>query len=244
MPFLQVVTKGGRKYNMETVHSRSSDARDENKVDPSSDFVTFWRSFPLTFDECTSQLPRDAFPGSNNEGETQIGIVHWRSLDTRDDTAIETMMDFVFHASIFEDLKLRAMQSLESVFVRSQCTTEEDLNQLRCQPCNHLPIIHPRFRPTSFSTNYESSTLNFDLNRGRVFWSHRRTSEVGGFRVFYLELTIVIEYSVVVVKARSKEEAICRRGPHKLWLKRATIRLLSYFRRFNRNLREWLLVLF
>ncbi|KAL2713820.1 hypothetical protein V1478_016377 [Vespula squamosa] len=126
----------------------------------------------------------------------------------------------------------------------SQCTTEEDLNQLRCQPCNHLPIIHPRFRPTSFSTNYESSTLNFDLNRGRVFWSHRRTSEVGGFRVFYLELTIVIEYSIVVVRARSKEEAICRRGPHKLWLKRATIRLLSYFRRFNRNLREWLLVIF
>ncbi|KAL2743008.1 hypothetical protein V1477_008497 [Vespula maculifrons] len=37
----------------------------------------------------------------------------------------------------------------------SQCITEEDLDQLRC-------------RPTSFSTNYESSTLNFDLNRGRL----------------------------------------------------------------------------
>ncbi|KAL2741602.1 hypothetical protein V1478_000011 [Vespula squamosa] len=57
----------------------------------------------------------------------------------------------------------------------------------------------------------------------------------------YLVLTIVIEYSMVVVRARSKEEAVCRRGPHKLWLKRATIRLLSYFRRFNRNLRESLL---
>ncbi|KAF7401047.1 hypothetical protein HZH68_006867 [Vespula germanica] len=39
--------------------------------------------------------------------------------------------------------------------------------------------------------------------------------------------------SIVVVRARSKEEAICRRGPHKLWLKRATIRLLSYFRRLR-----------
>ncbi|KAL2723260.1 hypothetical protein V1477_019111, partial [Vespula maculifrons] len=34
-----------------------------------------------------------------------------------------------------------------------------------------------------------------------------------------------------MVRARSKEEAICRRGPHKLWLKRAIIRLSSYFRR-------------
>ncbi|KAL2730470.1 hypothetical protein V1477_016281 [Vespula maculifrons] len=45
------------------------------------------------------------------------------------------------------------------------CITEEDLDQLRC-------------RPTSFSTNYKSSTLNFDLNRGPVFWSRRRTSKV------------------------------------------------------------------
>ncbi|KAL2721679.1 neurotrimin-like isoform X2, partial [Vespula maculifrons] len=35
----------------------------------------------------------------------------------------------------------------------------------------------------------------------------------------------------IVVRARSKEETICPRGPHKSWLKRATIRLLSYFRR-------------
>ncbi|KAL2745065.1 neurotrimin-like isoform X2 [Vespula maculifrons] len=42
----------------------------------------------------------------------------------------------------------------------------------------------------------------------------------------------------VVVRARSKEEAMCRRGPHNLWLKRATIRLLSYFRSFDRTLRE------
>ncbi|KAL2733165.1 protein artichoke [Vespula maculifrons] len=80
---------------------------------------------------------------------------------------------------------------------RSSCITEEDLDQRRC-------------RPTSFSTNYKSSTLNFDLNRGPVFWSHRRTSKV----------------------------AMCRRGPHNLWLKRATIRLLSYFRSFDRTLRE------
>ncbi|KAF7388748.1 hypothetical protein HZH68_012690 [Vespula germanica] len=50
--------------------------------------------------------------------------------------------------------------------------------------------------------------------------------------------------SIVVVRARSKEEAVCRRGPHKLWLKRATFRLLSYFRSFDRTLREWLLVIF
>ncbi|KAL2736584.1 LOW QUALITY PROTEIN: hypothetical protein V1477_013093 [Vespula maculifrons] len=52
----------------------------------------------------------------------------------------------------------------------SQCITEEDLDQLRC-------------RPTSFSTNYESSTLNFDLNRGPVFWSHRRTSQVNSSKM-------------------------------------------------------------
>nr|KAF7410983.1 hypothetical protein H0235_013590 [Vespula pensylvanica] len=38
--------------------------------------------------------------------------------------------------------------------------------------------------------------------------------------------------------ARSKEEAICRSGPHKLWLKRATIKLLSYFRRHDRSCLE------
>ncbi|KAL2723170.1 hypothetical protein V1477_019761 [Vespula maculifrons] len=36
-----------------------------------------------------------------------------------------------------------------------------------------------------------------------------------------------------IIKTRSKEEAICRRRIHKLWLKRATIRLLSYFRRLG-----------
>ncbi|KAL2719054.1 hypothetical protein V1478_011473 [Vespula squamosa] len=40
------------------------------------------------------------------------------------------------------------------------------------------------------------------------------------------------------VRARSKEETICRRGPHKLWLKRATIRLLSYFQRHDRSCLE------
>ncbi|KAL2742121.1 hypothetical protein V1477_009750 [Vespula maculifrons] len=64
----------------------------------------------------------------------------------------------------------RSRSSVCSFAVRdlnnSQCITEEDLDQLRC-------------RPTSFSTNYNSSTLNFDLNRGPVFWSRRRTSKVG-----------------------------------------------------------------
>ncbi|KAL2733954.1 LOW QUALITY PROTEIN: hypothetical protein V1478_003652 [Vespula squamosa] len=82
---------------------------------------------------------------------------------------------------------------------------------------NQLRIIHPQFRPKSRSSVLEPSQNILSI------------------------LTIVIEYSMVVVRARSKEEAVCRRGPHKLWLKRATIRLLSYFRRFNRNLRESLL---
>ncbi|KAL2733956.1 protein artichoke [Vespula squamosa] len=85
---------------------------------------------------------------------------------------------------------------------------------------NQLRIIHPQFRPKSRSSVLEPSQNILSI------------------------LTIVIEYSMVVVRARSKEEAVCRRGPHKLWLKRATIRLLSYFRRFNRNLRESLLVIF
>ncbi|KAL2738034.1 LOW QUALITY PROTEIN: hypothetical protein V1478_002120 [Vespula squamosa] len=63
---------------------------------------------------------------------------------------------------------------------------------------NQLRIIHPQFRPKSRSSVLEPSQ-NF---------------------------LSIIEYSIVVVRARSKEEAVCRRGPHKLWLKRATIRLL------------------
>ncbi|KAL2715052.1 LOW QUALITY PROTEIN: hypothetical protein V1478_014750 [Vespula squamosa] len=77
------------------VHSRSSGARDDNKVGPSNDFVDFWHSFALTFDECTSQLPRDAFPGSDKEGETQFGIVHWRSSGARDDNKVGPSNDFV-----------------------------------------------------------------------------------------------------------------------------------------------------
>ncbi|KAL2731275.1 hypothetical protein V1478_004820, partial [Vespula squamosa] len=46
-------------------------------------------------------------------------------------------------------------------------------------------------------------------------------------------LAIVIKYSIVAIRARSKEKAA--------WLKRATIRLFSYFRRFDRTLRKWLL---
>ncbi|KAL2713903.1 LOW QUALITY PROTEIN: hypothetical protein V1478_016460 [Vespula squamosa] len=74
--------------------------------------------------------------------------------------------------SLLEKLKRRSRD-----WNKNQCITEEDFNQLRC-------------RPTSFSTSYESSTLNFDLNRGPVFWSHRRTSEVffaidDSYRIFY-----------------------------------------------------------
>nr|KAF7427377.1 hypothetical protein H0235_007071 [Vespula pensylvanica] len=39
------------------------------------------------------------------------------------------------------------------------------------------------------------------------------------------------ECSIAVVKARRKEETICRRGPHNLWLKRATIDDESFFQR-------------
>ncbi|KAL2718352.1 hypothetical protein V1478_012228 [Vespula squamosa] len=48
------------------VHWRSLATRDNNKVGPLDDFVDFWRSFALTFEECTSQLPRDAFHGNSN----------------------------------------------------------------------------------------------------------------------------------------------------------------------------------
>ncbi|KAL2715654.1 hypothetical protein V1478_015352 [Vespula squamosa] len=44
--------------------------------------------------------------------------------------------------------------------------------------------------------------------------------------------------NILSIRARNKEEAVCRRGPHKLWLKRATISLLSYFRRHDRSCLE------
>ncbi|KAL2744715.1 LOW QUALITY PROTEIN: uncharacterized protein V1477_007257 [Vespula maculifrons] len=99
-------------------------------------------------------------------------------------------------------MKLRAMQSLESVGSRpTSMSTYLIFNQLR--------IVHPQFRPKSRSSVLEPSQ----------------------------------NFLSIVVRARSKEEAMCRRGPHKLWLKRATIRLLSYFRKFYRTLRKWLLVI-
>ncbi|KAL2714161.1 hypothetical protein V1478_016718 [Vespula squamosa] len=58
---------------MRIMHSRTLDARDDNKVGPSNDFVDFWHSFAFTFDECTSQLPRDAFPGNANFALTDFG---------------------------------------------------------------------------------------------------------------------------------------------------------------------------
>ncbi|KAL2718523.1 protein artichoke [Vespula squamosa] len=123
--------------------------------------------------------------------------------------------------------------------LKSRISTNLDVNLYLMQPpTNHPPtistylifnqlrIVHPQFRPKSRSSVLEPS------------------QNILSNAFSYLVLTIVIEYSIVVVRARSKEEAVCRRGPHKLWLKRATIRLLSYFRRFNRNLRESLLVIF
>ncbi|KAL2741920.1 protein artichoke [Vespula maculifrons] len=64
-------------------------------------------------------------------------------------------------------------------------------------------------------------------------------------RVGYLVLNIIKECSVAVVNARRKEEAICRRGPHKLWLKRATIDDESFFQRITIycNPLKWLVVL-
>ncbi|KAL2718355.1 hypothetical protein V1478_012231 [Vespula squamosa] len=55
-----------RFMEIRIVHWRSLATRDDNKVGPLDDFVDFWRSFALTFDECTSQLPRDAFHGNWN----------------------------------------------------------------------------------------------------------------------------------------------------------------------------------
>ncbi|KAL2715281.1 hypothetical protein V1478_014979 [Vespula squamosa] len=102
MLFLQAVTQSRRNsalctrgLRFEIVHSRSSCARDDNKVGPSNDFVDFWHSFALTFDECTSQVPRNAFPGSDNEGETQFGIVHSRFSCARDDNKVGPSNDFV-----------------------------------------------------------------------------------------------------------------------------------------------------
>ncbi|KAL2743415.1 hypothetical protein V1477_008904 [Vespula maculifrons] len=99
-------------------------------------------------------------------------------------------------SSVVLRISTRELRNFHGCYPCHQCITEEDLDQLRC-------------RPTSCSTNYKSSTLNFDLNRGPL------------------------SNTVVVVKARSKEEAICRRRIHKLWLKRATIRLLSSTKPFE-----------
>ncbi|KAL2714187.1 hypothetical protein V1478_016744 [Vespula squamosa] len=56
---------------MRILHSRSSVSRDNNKVGPLYDFVDFSLSIALTFDECTSQLTRDAFFESDNGEGTQ-----------------------------------------------------------------------------------------------------------------------------------------------------------------------------
>ncbi|KAL2742946.1 LOW QUALITY PROTEIN: hypothetical protein V1477_008435 [Vespula maculifrons] len=80
---------------------------------------------------------------------------------------------------------------------------------------NQLRIIHPQFRPKSRSSVLEPSQNFLSINDG------------------FSSLSLTLSNTVVVVKARSKEEAICRRHIHKLWLKRATIRLLSLTKPFE-----------
>ncbi|KAL2740041.1 hypothetical protein V1477_010511 [Vespula maculifrons] len=63
----------------------------------------------------------------------------------------------VAHVTMKKSRICIAKIKIKAVF--SQCITEVDLNQLRC-------------RPTSFSTNYKSSTLNFDINRGPLWSGH------------------------------------------------------------------------
>ncbi|KAL2722458.1 neurotrimin-like isoform X2 [Vespula squamosa] len=101
---------------------------------------------------------------------------------------------------------------------------------------NQLRFIHPQFRPKSRTSVLEPSQNFLNIPPITQSCRGRKTSIESSCSNAYLVLTIVIKYSIVVVRARSKEEAICQRGPHILWLKRATIRLLSYFRRCNRTL--------
>ncbi|KAL2727578.1 gem-associated protein 5 isoform X2 [Vespula maculifrons] len=117
---------------------------------------------------------------------------------------------------------------------------------------NQLRIIHPQFRPKSRtsvlepSQNFLSSEVS-EVPRGILSSVGFCTLAVIGRQVAYLFLRDCVfnfkECSIAIVKAR-KKEAICQRGPHDPWLKRATIRLLSYFRRFKKTFREWLFVIF
>ncbi|KAL2736954.1 LOW QUALITY PROTEIN: hypothetical protein V1478_002333 [Vespula squamosa] len=170
-------------------------------VGPGSEILALYENLvgsnlALDFDECTSQFPRDAFHASSNEAGMQIGITR-RPSDARADNKGGPLVDFDDYnfsfSLIFDEC---TSQLLRDAFPGSDNEGET------------------QFRPKSRSSVLEPS------------------------QNFLSILTIVIEYSIVVVRARSKEEAVCRRGPHKLWLKRATIRLLSYFRRHDRSCLE------
>ncbi|KAL2744473.1 hypothetical protein V1477_007015 [Vespula maculifrons] len=118
------------------------------------------------------------------------------------------------------------MQSLESVFVRKVICFFNSRTD-----CTYKKSVHHGrgSRPTSMSTYLMFNQLQIVHPQ---FRPKSRSSVLEPSQNFLS----------VVVRARSKEEAMCRRGPHKLWLKRATIRLLSYFRKFYRTLRKWLLL--
>ncbi|KAL2714767.1 neurotrimin-like isoform X2 [Vespula squamosa] len=75
---------------------------------------------------------------------------------------------------------------------------------------NQLRIIHPQFRPKSRTSVLEPSQ-NFLSNQNRAFLLKRDGFGVTlDFRIkdgfSSLALTIVIEYSIVVVRARIKEK--------------------------------------
>ncbi|KAL2734107.1 hypothetical protein V1478_003805 [Vespula squamosa] len=182
MPFLEAVTKSGRKYyKFWRIHS---DARADNKVGPLTDFDDYNFSFGLTFDECTSQLPRDAFIASRKEAGMQIAIVHWRSFPTRDDTAIELMVDFDFnfekfwriHSDARADNKVGPLTDFDDYNFSFGLTFDECTSQLpwdafiasRKEAGMQIAIVHWRSFPTRDDTAIELM-VDFDFNFEK-FW--------------------------------------------------------------------------
>ncbi|KAL2714189.1 LOW QUALITY PROTEIN: hypothetical protein V1478_016746 [Vespula squamosa] len=99
-------------FKIRIVHLRSCPTQDVNKVGPLIDFDNYKCSLAQNSDECTSQLPRDAFPGSDNEEGTQnvvsfifsifyaiyfilMRILHSRSSVLRNNNKVGTLNDFV-----------------------------------------------------------------------------------------------------------------------------------------------------
>ncbi|KAL2735193.1 neurotrimin-like isoform X2 [Vespula squamosa] len=160
----------------------------------------------------------------------QIGILHLRSSVVRNHNKLGSLTDFDICKFISASLK-RISTNFDINLPHFQPTTNHPPSISTYLIFNQLHIIHPQFRPKSRTSVLEPSQ-NFLSNQNRVFLLKRDFQNSFNF----LALTIVIECSIVVIlKARSKKEATCRRGPYKLWLKKATIRLLSYFRRFEKT---------